>query len=162
MQWGKQAYSWEQYNQKKLAANRHWWSMSVRWNHRGLFTVEIIKKTLCRNKRRKIRIWLCEDLCIDYMNMKTPDSRSGHERIGSMTNCKKVNKEKTMANTVGVWEGYRLCLINGSWIWTHPFTMSENLSQREKVPTLTLSFQLNGPPYSRTLFRVGLHLHMHL
>ena len=64
--------------------------------------MEIIKKRLCRSKRRKIRIWLCEDLCIDYMNMKTLDSGPGHKRIGSMTNYKKVNKEKTMVNRVGV------------------------------------------------------------
>lgn len=50
---------------------------------------------------------------IDCVDMKTRDNgRSDHRRIKSMTNCKKVNKEKTMANEVGVRVCYRLCFYN--------------------------------------------------
>lgn len=100
-------------------------------------------------------------MCIDYVDMKTlGNSRSGHKRIKSMTNCKKVNKEKPMANKVGVWVGCRVCLINGCWIWTYSFTMPQVCSKGRKADgrrfyLLTLSFQLNGPTYSCPLLRVG-------
>lgn len=51
----------------------------------------------------KIRIYLCVYACIDYVDMKTlVNCRSGHNRINAMTNCKKVNKGKTMASKVGI------------------------------------------------------------